>query len=309
MVGDQRGDHVLGHRLSDVISPSLARVRWAGGRARVARHGLHHAARGLACNRALTLPGWGGCARCHRAAWRQHRPAPRRYRGMTIEARAVFAGEIVAHFEQREHAAHVDRTKRPRPAAHRQAVFREPASPSRTCHPCRSVHGHELGKYRLHRDDRCAPIGAQHDRQAVSHLRHDVVGHVTVHGPVAGLVGDELQSRASSRPAGTVVSRIARRARNDPAIGLRHLERQPVQVDGMVIHRRQIPKRMRPLAALNQQRLGGRKGPRVERQHVEVAHLVGGRDALRAGAHLPLVRHQHEVAIDARSPAACADGR
>jgi hypothetical protein len=110
----------------------------------------------------------------------------------------------------------------------------------------------------------------------VAHLVHHVVGHVAVHRPVAGLVGDELDvAGAADRDEDGGLGPL-RRDRERAAVGRHDLEVVAVQVDRVVIHGAQVAEADPHAVALAaDQRRGAGVRLRVHREDVEVGHLVG----------------------------------
>jgi len=101
-----------------------------------------------------------------------------------IPARIRVACKIVPDLEDGEHAAHINCAERTLPAEHRNTVSRQRACPSPSCRPIPVVpHRHVVGEKTLHASIEALWIHAQHVRQPVSHLIHNVVGHVAVKGP------------------------------------------------------------------------------------------------------------------------------
>ena len=70
----------------------------------------------------------------------------------------------------------------------------------------------------------------------MTHLVHDVMGHVAMQGPIAGGIGDELNRAGCSHRNQRGYLRPPRRLWNHAAIGLGNPELMPMQVDRMVVH-------------------------------------------------------------------------
>ena len=102
------------------------------------------------------------------------------------------------------------------------------------------AHGHVAGQQTLHLCVQIARLDADHVRELVPHLVHHVMGHVAMHRPVAGLVGDELDG--PRLPNGDQHGRLEllRRLGDLSAVGLRHAKLIAVQVDRVMVHRGDI---------------------------------------------------------------------
>ncbi|OMP13455.1 hypothetical protein COLO4_01653 [Corchorus olitorius] len=135
-------------------------------------------------------------------------------------------------------------------------------------------------------------------RHVVPHGVHRVVRLVAVEGPVAGVVGNELDG---AHLAHGNVGRHLRPARAwlDPAaIGARHFERMAVQMHRVVRHGEVAHADAHAVAQTHGQRVDAGKDAAVPRPHVEVGHLGHAR---RVGAGVDVVRgeQEDEIAVDA----------
>ena len=149
--------------------------------------------------------------------------------------------------------------------------------------PHRHIGGQELADGAING----ARIDAEQIGKAVAHLVHDMMGHMTMHGPVAGIVSHKFdRARGTGRHQNRGVGVLGRLG-NFAAIGLGDAEGIAVQMDGVVVHAREIAEAdAHTFAALGEQRLGARIDPCIHGQQVKIRHLVGI-GAARARLQLP----------------------
>ena len=107
------------------------------------------------------------------------------------------------------------------------------------------AHGHVAGQQRADALAQAAGLDADHVREVVAHLVHHVMGHVAVHRPVAGVVGDELNHARAADGNQHGVDRCYPGVGHFAAVDLDQVGLEPMQMNRVMIHRARLPKRMR----------------------------------------------------------------
>jgi hypothetical protein len=170
-----------------------------------------------------------------RADAARHLAARKRVRSRIAE---IVGRQIVADFEDREHAAHFDVSELTDAGHHRQRVFRA-LQPH--CHVTRML-GHAVLAHR-HVGQHFANLGLDAGlvntggiRNAVAHRPHGVMRHVTVQRPIAGLSCHKFQ--IAHLPDADDFGDLASPLRARPASAVRSCdpERIAVQMHGMIPH-------------------------------------------------------------------------
>jgi hypothetical protein len=147
---------------------------------------------------------------------------------MDIPARIVVRRQMLAHFQDCKHAAHIDVAKRSLAATHGNTVVRH--WHAHACHVAHTglAHRHIRGQEAL---DLCIEIPRLHPNHignVMAHLIHGVVSHMAVQRPVSWGVGDELEgARAADLHQNGCLYLLGRR-RDGSAIRLRDGELIPV---------------------------------------------------------------------------------
>ncbi len=252
--------------------------------------------------RVLGGSGFGGVGACGRQVGGGHGVGLGAGRHAVPAGVAVVAvGEVVAHFEHAEHAAHFHRAVRAATGHHGQGVVGQGHVHLGHFGHALAAHGHVIGQQLLQRGGEVVLLHADHRRHAVAHGIHGVVRFVAVEGPVARVVGDELDG--AHLPHGNVHRHFGpARALGDPAaIGADHFEHMAVQVNGVVGHGEVAHADAHALAGARHQRGDAGKGAAVPGPEVEVEHGVDLGHA-RSGIDVVGVDEKGVVAIDRHLP-------
>ena len=110
----------------------------------------------------------------------------------------------------------------------------------------------------------------------MTHLVHDVVGHMAMHGPVPGIVGDKFNGSGCAHRNECRGFRPAGRFRNQAAIGHDFFKGVAVKVDRVMVHGGQIADAdPDALACLRDKRRGAGKGSGIEGQDIKIRRFIG----------------------------------
>ncbi len=267
----------------------------------LSRHaGLSKSEAAYACHRALsTITVWAD--QFHRAEVIRKCRLGQRGGWAFIPAGIGVAGEGVADFYEREHAAHGDVAISAFGTEHGDRIGRVGHSHiGHARHVGHAVltHGHVHGQNGL--DDRAqrSGIDANHVGAVMAHLVHDVVGHMAVERPIAGGRGDKFDGAGGSDRNEDGGLRNLRGAGDTAAIHVGDDKVGAVQVDRVVFHGTQVANAdAHAVTGFYNQGCGGREDFGVHGEDVEFGHF-GGVGAIGAGIDAPLVEEQCEIAID-----------
>ena len=159
------------------------------------------------------------------------------------------------------------------------------------------AHGHIARQERTHLLVQIPGLHPHHVRKLVAHLVHDVVRHMAVEGPVAGRIGDKLDSARLPDRDQHGRFRPLRRQGDILAVGRGDAEVIPVDVDRVVVHGAQVAQTDAHLiAGFAHQRASRRKDFAVHRQDVEIRHFQGV-GAGRARFDGPFAEHNRKVPV------------
>lgn len=227
------------------------------------------------------------------------RPDAPSFPGLSVPTRVGVVRQPLAHLQDREHPAHLDRPVGTRAGHHRQGVFRP-----RHVLGVDGMFGHPRGPHRhvavdqpRHPRADLVEVGADRIRKLVAHGVHGVMALVAVERPVAGRVGHELDG---ARLAGHDRDRRLRdpgRSRDLATVALDDPEAVAVNVQRVARHAQVRAADADAVVLGDDQRCRPGIRPAVEREEIEVEHDVRV-GAVRARVDRPHVREDAEVAIE-----------